>query len=117
MAHEGTHHAGHHEVSVWGLPTGLSVLFLSVAFMAYFDWKIPLLAVLSGGLGLALLAIGAAGWANEHFSKGRDEGHGFQGLVYFVFAEIIIFGSLFAAFWAARGEYREKVGRCGPKGW
>ena len=116
MAHEGTHHAGHHEVSVWGLPTGLSVLFLSVAFMAYFDWKIPLLAVLSGGLGLALLAIGAAGWANEHFSKGRDEGHGFQGLVYFVFAEIIIFGSLFAAFWAARTGFAEQWASWVPEG-
>ncbi|RMH03341.1 MAG: heme-copper oxidase subunit III [Aquificota bacterium] len=101
MAHEGTHMA-HHETSPWALPVGLSTFFLSLAAMAYFTWHLPFLAVLSGGVGLALLALGVAGWANEYFSKGHDEGLGFQGIVWFVFAEVVIFGTIFAGFWMAR---------------
>lgn len=116
MAHEGTHHAVHHEVSVWSLPAGLSVFFLSVAFLAFFAWKIPLLAVLTGGLGLALLAVGVGGWANEYFSKGKDEGLGFWGIVWFVFAEVIIFGSLFTAFWTARATHASEWPKWIPEG-
>ncbi len=106
MAHEGTH-AAHHETSVWALPVGLSTFFLSLAAIAYFTWKLALLAVLSGGVGLALLAIGIAGWANEYFSKGHDEGLGFQGIVWFVFAEVVIFGTVFAGFWMARATHAD----------
>ncbi|MCX8076948.1 MAG: heme-copper oxidase subunit III, partial [Aquificaceae bacterium] len=101
MAHEGTH-AAHHETSVWALPVGLSSFFLSLAVIAYFTWKLAFLAVISGGVGLALFAIGVAGWANEYFSEGHDEGLGFQGMVWFVFAEVVIFGTIFSGFWMAR---------------
>ncbi|MCS7262811.1 MAG: hypothetical protein N3C13_05435 [Aquificaceae bacterium] len=50
------------------------------------------MAVITEGIGLALLVIGIAGWANEYFSKGHDEGLGFQGMVWSVLA--IVFARL-----------------------
>ncbi|ADC90194.1 cytochrome c oxidase subunit III [Thermocrinis albus DSM 14484] len=101
MAHEGTH-AAHHETSPWGLPTGLVPLFLSLAAVAYFGWHQPLLALVLGGVGLVLFVLGVTGWAAEYFSRGKDEGLGFQGIIWFVFAEVVIFGSVIAGFWTAR---------------
>jgi cytochrome c oxidase subunit 3 len=116
MAHEGTHMVVHHETSVWSLPAGLSVFFLSLAFISFFVWHMPFLAVLTGGFGLALLAIGVGGWAHEYFSKGKDEGNAFQGIVWFVFAEIIIFGSIFTAFWTARATHVSEWPKWIPEG-
>lgn len=101
MAHEGAHVA-HHETSPWGLPVGLVPLVLSLAAVAYFGWGWSLVGLILAGVALVLLVIGVIGWANEHFSKEQDQGFGFQGMVWFVLAEIVIFGSILAGFWMAR---------------
>ncbi len=106
MAHEVAHH-GEHEVSIWPLPVGVGVLLIPLAITAFFAWKAPLAALLAGGVGLALIIVGATGWAYEFFTKGHDEGHGWIAIFFFIISEIIIFGTMFVAFWMARVNHAE----------
>ncbi len=100
MAHEEVHH-GHHEVSVWPVGVGLGALFGVLAFTAFFQWQMPFLAVIFGGLTVVCLLGGLAGWVNEFFTTGHDEKHGKIAIVFFVASEVIVFGTMFAAFWRA----------------
>jgi len=84
MAHEVAHHHG------------------EVAITAYFAWQNPMLALVLGGIATLLVIIGMAGWANEFFTVGHEEGFGNLGIYLFIVSEIIIFGTVFAAFWTAR---------------
>ncbi|WP_457600900.1 cytochrome c oxidase subunit 3 [Hydrogenivirga sp.] len=102
MAHEVAHHHGEHEVSVWPLPVGIAIMLTPISITAYFAWKIPMLALVLGVMALILALIGMAGWANEFFSQGHDEGYGNIGIYLFIISEIVIFGTVFAAFWMAR---------------
>ncbi len=96
------HHHGEHEVSIWPLPVGIAILLAPISITAYFAWKNPLLAVILGGISALLAIIGMAGWANEFFTKGHDEGYGNLGIYLFIISEVVIFGTVFAAFWMAR---------------
>ena len=103
MAHEvAHHHHGEHEVSVWPLPVGIGILLTPIAITAYFAWQNPMLALVLGGIAALLVIIGMAGWANEFFTVGHEEGFGNLGIYLFIVSEIIIFGTVFAAFWTAR---------------
>jgi heme/copper-type cytochrome/quinol oxidase subunit 3 len=55
----------------------------------------------SGGV-LASLAIGLAGWAREFFTRGIEEGLGSVAVAVFIVSEVMIFGTMFAAFWMGR---------------
>ncbi len=96
------HHYGEHEVSVWPLPVGVAILLTPISITAYFAWHNPMLALVLGGIALVLAIIGMAGWANEFFTAGHDEGYGNIGIYLFIISEIIIFGTMFSAFWMAR---------------
>jgi len=102
MAQGAVHHEPHHEVSVWPLPIGVGVLLIPISFTMFFHygWQMPGLIV--GGVGLALILLGVAGWANEHFATEKDVGFGWIGILSFIISEVVIFGTLFAAFWTAR---------------
>ncbi len=108
MAHEVAHHHGEHEVSIWPLPVGISILLVPISITAYFAWKNPLLALILGGIAAVLAIIGMAGWANEFFSHYEDVGYGNIGIYLFILSEIIIFGTIFAAFWTARAIHSEQ---------
>ncbi len=108
MAHEVAHHHGEHEVSIWPLPVGISILLVPISITAYFAWKNPLLALILGGIAAVLAIIGMAGWANEFFSHHEDVGYGNIGIYLFILSEIIIFGTIFAAFWTARAIHSEQ---------
>lgn len=102
-----THHP-EHETSLWPLLTGLGVLLTALALLAYFPWRMPLLGVVLGGAVLALLAVGLAGWAREFFTRGTEEGLGPIAVAAFIVSEVIIFGTMFAAFWVGRIDHAEQ---------
>ncbi|ADC90133.1 cytochrome c oxidase subunit III [Thermocrinis albus DSM 14484] len=100
--HHGAHHLGAHEYSFWPLPVGMAVLLLPITFIAYFVWAKSMLALLLGGMSLALLVVGLSGWAYEFYTRGHEEGLGFPAMMFFIVSEIVIFGTMFAAFYMAR---------------
>jgi cytochrome c oxidase subunit 3 len=100
--HEAHHHLGEHEYSFWPLPVGIAILLLPVTFVSYFVWQKPLLALVLGGVSVALFILSLAGWAYEFFKKGHEEGLGFPAMLFFIVSEVVIFGTMFAAFYMAR---------------
>jgi len=106
--HEVHHHLGEHEYSFWPLPLGIAVLLLPVAFVSYFVWQKVMLSLVLGGIGIALLVLSLSGWAYEFFKKGHEEGLGFPAMVFFIVSEVVIFGTMFAAFYMARVAHADK---------
>jgi cytochrome c oxidase subunit 3 len=100
---DSTHaHAAHHETSRWPLVTGAGVLLTALTLFAGAQWKFSLATIVLAGITVALLAVGVAGWAHEFFTEGKEEGLGPVAVVAFIVSEVIIFGTMFAAFWAYR---------------
>ncbi len=96
------HHLGHHETSFWPFPVGMGVVLTPIALIAYFGWQMHMAGLVLGAVGLLLILFGLIGWANEFFTKGHEEGFGSMAIAMFIATEVIIFGTMFAAFWAAR---------------
>jgi len=57
---------------------------------------------------LALLAVGISGWTREFFTSGTEEGLGPIAVAAFIVSEVIIFGTMFAAFWLGRIDHAEQ---------
>ncbi|SHK34065.1 cytochrome c oxidase subunit 3 [Thermocrinis minervae] len=104
MAHQEMHHhhLGHHETSFWPFPVGMGILLVPIGVVSYFAWHKEMLGLVLGGVAFLLIIFGLIGWANEFFSKGHEEGFGGLAISLFIATEVIIFGTLFAAFWTAR---------------
>ncbi len=115
MAHAVEHHP-HHETSVWPLPIGIGILLTPIAFTMYFHYGWHLPGLILGGVALLLILIGAAGWANEHFTVEKDAGFGWLGIISFIISEMVIFGTLFASFWTARAVHADKWAQWVPEG-
>ncbi len=115
MAQGAIHHP-HHEVSVWPFPIGIGALLIPIGFTMFFHygWQMP--GLVTGAVGLVLILIGVAGWANEHFQVDRDEGYGWLGILTFILSEIVIFGTLFAFFWTARTAHANEWDKWVPEG-
>jgi cytochrome c oxidase subunit 3 len=113
--HEAHHHLGEHEYSFWPLPVGIATLLLPVTFISYFVWQKPLLALVLGGVSVALFILSLAGWAYEFFKKGHEEGLGFPAMVFFIVSEVVIFGTMFAAFYMARVAHADQWPNWVPK--
>lgn len=107
MAHAAVHH-GEHETSLWPLVTGLGILLIPIALIAYFVWHMPFLGVILGGAAAALMAVGLAGWTREFFTRGTEEGLGIFAVGAFIASEVVIFGTMFAAFWLGRIFYADQ---------
>ena len=70
--HAAEHHGHEWEVSVWPLVLSVGILFLApFAFALYFVYDMPMLAVLSFGLGVILTVLSLGGWVSESI-RGRD---------------------------------------------
>ncbi len=102
MAEHGGHHLGEHETSFWPFPVGLGILLTPIAIITYFGWQMQMPGLILGSVGVLLIIFGMIGWANEVFSKGHEEGLGTLAIAMFITTEVIIFGTMFVAFWAAR---------------
>lgn len=98
------HSHSEHETSLWPMIVGFSVLLSALALLAYFPWQMPTLGIILGGMMLASLAIGITGWAREFFTEGTEEGLGTLATSAFIVSEVMVFGTVFAAFWLARIE-------------
>lgn len=115
MAHgEMAHH--HEEMSVWPFVIGIGGILVPISLTTYFAWQKPILGLVLGGVALLLILFGAAGWANEHFTKDREYGLGFMGLLMFILTEVVIFGTIFAASWTARVAHADKWADWVPEG-
>jgi cytochrome c oxidase subunit 3 len=101
MAHAAVQHA-EHEFSYWPLPTGLGAMCIPFSFIAYFAWEQPLLGLILAGMVAAFLVVGLSGWAHEFFTSGHEEKLAQVAVVLFIISEVIIFGTMFAAFWTGR---------------
>ncbi len=91
-----------HETSPWPMVVGAGVLLSALALLAYFPWDMPVVGIVLGGAMLAMLAVGLAGWAREFFRHGHEEGLGPIAVAAFIVSEVMIFGTVFAAFWLGR---------------
>jgi cytochrome c oxidase subunit 3 len=101
MAHAAIYQS-EHETSVWPMLVGFGVLLTPLTVLAYFVWQMPMVSVVLGGGSLALLAVGFAGWAKEFFQHGTEEGLGPIAVAAFIVSEVVIFGTVFVAFWLGR---------------
>lgn len=105
-----------HETSVWPLVVGCGVMLAAFALLTGFAWNMPLLGIILGGLTLAVLAVGLAGWAHEFFTEGEEEGLGTIAVAAFILSEVMIFGTVFAAFWVNRIESADRWAEFIPEG-
>ncbi|RUM30926.1 MAG: heme-copper oxidase subunit III [Aquifex sp.] len=114
MAH--AQHMHHEEVSVWPFVIGIGTLLVPIAFTTYFAWGAQLAGLVLGGVSLLLILLGAAGWANEHFSGEQEYGAGAIGIIFFIISEVVIFGTLFAAYYTARATHAWEWANWVPEG-
>ncbi|GAB6065246.1 heme-copper oxidase subunit III [Aquifex pyrophilus] len=112
---EGTHHH-HEEVSVWPFVIGIGMLLTPISLTAYFAWQNQMVGLVTGGLALLFILFGAAGWANEHFSKDPEYGLGAMGTYFFIITEAVIFGTMFAAYYTARVGHAHEWANWVPEG-
>ena len=106
----------HHESSPWPFVVGLGVLLTAIALLTSFAWGMPDVGIVMGGIVLALMAVGLAGWAREFFQADEEQGLGPVAVVAFILSEIIIFGTVFVAFWLGRIENFAEWGTYIPEG-
>lgn len=106
----------HHESSPWPMVVGLGILLTAMALITGFAWEMPVLGIVLGGVVLAALAVGLAGWAREFFREGQEEGLGPVAVGWFIVSEVIIFGTVFAGFWMGRMTNTEQWASFIPEG-
>ncbi|MBI3397947.1 MAG: heme-copper oxidase subunit III [Deltaproteobacteria bacterium] len=100
VEHELTWHT-----SYWPLIGSVGVLFLApLAFAFYFVYKMPMMSIISLGIGAPLTIISIAGWVKEGIEDehGYSEGHSVWAMPIFIVAEATLFVGFFAAYWALR---------------
>lgn len=101
-------HHSHHETSRWPFVVGAGVLLSALTLLSFSHWQMPMLGLLLGGVTVALLAVGLAGWSREFFTSGTEEGLGPVAVAAFIVSEVVIFGAMFVAFWLARVSQAEQ---------
>ncbi len=114
---EATHseHA-EHETSPWPMVVGAGVLLAALSLLTGFEWNMPVAGIVMGGSTVAVLAIGLSGWAREFFLTGEEEGLGPIAVSAFILSEVMIFGTVFAAFWVGRIENMDVWASFVPEG-
>jgi cytochrome c oxidase subunit 3 len=111
-------HEAHWETS-WGpMAIAFGLLFLvPVAFVSFFIYGLPLLAIISVGIGTPLVIAGVAVWIFQGATQESvisDVSP--MGIGVFIIGEILIFLSLFAGYWAMRITVGAEGGIWPPKG-
>jgi cytochrome c oxidase subunit 3 len=101
MTHAAAHHS-HHETSNAPFFVGIGVVLTALTILSFSQWQAPTAGIVLGGITLALLAIGLTLWSREFFTHGVEEGFGTVAVAWFIVSEVIIFGTMFAAFWFVR---------------
>jgi cytochrome c oxidase subunit 3 len=104
MSEASVHHS-EHETSPWPMVVGLGVMLAAASLLTASAWGNPTLGIVLGGITVLVLAFGLTGWAREFFTTGEEEGLGPVAVAAFIVSEVIIFGTVFAAFWLGRLEH------------
>lgn len=105
MSEKTMEHGQEWHTSYWPLLGSVGVLFLvPLAFVFYFVYKNPMVAVICLGIGAPLTIISIAGWVKEGIedAHGYSEGHSIWAMPIFIVAEALLFIGFFAAYWAMR---------------
>lgn len=94
------HGLEHHEpeYSAWPLVVGISALIIPFAFMAAFQWKLPVMGMLLCGAGVVGILLGLFGWVSEIYAKKADVGLSKVAILLFIVSEFILFGGLFGSY-------------------
>jgi cytochrome c oxidase subunit 3 len=95
-------HHSHHETSNAPFFVGMGVVLTALTILSFSQWQSPTAGIVLGGITLALMAIGLTLWSREFFKHGIEEGFGTIAVAWFIVSEVIIFGTMFAAFWYVR---------------
>ena len=102
-ASEGQHaHHAHWDWSVWPFVASFGIMSLALAFSFHFVYHNPLGAMITLGVGVALVLAGVAGWTSE--AMGHGEGLSYGAMGWFILAEAMIFVAFLAAYWFLRLE-------------
>lgn len=111
---------GHEEeihISVWPVVVGAAAFLLYLGLGWPFEGSRPVVL----GLGLVAVVVAVAGWMREDFrlfpryfyppgyTRGEGAHVGFWGTVYFLCTEFMLFGALFAGYFAFRGRAGAEV--------
>lgn len=115
MNHAVAHHS-HHETSIAPFFVGIGVVLTAFTILSFSLWQSPTAGVVVGGVTLAMLAIGVALWSREFFTHGVEEGFGTVAVAWFILSEVIIFGTMFVAFWYVRVNLAEQWSSFVPSG-
>lgn len=111
--HESAVHHEEHHYSVWPLVVGIAFLF---TYFGLATWDKPY-GFPSLGLGLLTMVVAVFGWMREDTKMWPKDLRpsdafpivgqpvGFWGAVWFLATEVMLFGGLFAAYFAARARY------------
>jgi|TARA_Y100000031_G_scaffold40476_1_gene46677 cytochrome c oxidase subunit 3 len=95
---------------------GCGILLSALSLLTAFAWEMPMLGIILGGATLAIFAVGLAGWAREFYTEGEEEGLGPIAVAAFIVSEVMIFGTVFAAFWVGRIEHLDEWSSYIPEG-
>lgn len=106
MEHSGAHSAHeHHWESSWApMAIAFGAMFLvPITFAAFLIYHMPLLGIVSAGIGVPLVLLGIAKWVHEGATMPSVlPGVAPAGIGVFIIGEILIFLSLFAGYWTMR---------------
>ena len=106
MQHTAAHaeHEHHWESSWAPMAIAFGAMFLvPIAFAAFFIYQIPLVAIVSAGVGAPLILLGIAKWVHEGATMPSVMPNiAPLGIGVFIAGEILIFLGLFAAYWTMR---------------
>ncbi len=99
-----TVHEHHWEVSWAPILIAVGVMLLvPITFAALLVYELPLLAIISAGLGTPLIIAGISKWIHEGVTEANAiTGVADIGIGIFIISEILIFISLFAGYWMMR---------------
>lgn len=115
MTQAAAHHS-HHETSKAPFFVGIGVVLTTLTTLSFSQWEAPTAGVILGGITAALLAIGLTLWSREFFTHGVEEGFGPIAVAWFIVSEVIIFGTMFVAFWFVRVNLAEQWASFVPAG-
>ena len=98
-------HAVHHhwEWSYYPLILVIGIFItVPIGFALMFDYHNGSMAAMAAGIGVPLTVWGIAGWTSEGLSQKEEHGYALTSLPIFIVSEVLIFLSLFTAYWMLR---------------
>ncbi len=93
---------GEREVSVFPIIMGISVLMIPLSFAGYFLWGTTIGFVIFVSIAIIGFISGILGWAVESVYYKSELTFGNISMILLIISEVVIFGTIFAAFYTSR---------------